>query len=375
MKYIISIGCAVLLLLTIQFAGCSRTEVPTFPKETSITANKAVFQKANNCDVPSSIIHWWPGDGNADDIVGGNDGTLFGGASFRAGQVGQAFDLTGPQDYIDAANPLSFPAGQDFTIAFWVNQGQVAPSGAGWLIEARRGTFLGFAIIARSTDIVLGGRCDNSSFGHSVFADFSTGQWQHYTAVVDWTAQEIRVYIDGVQDPNVGDLAAGPCDGFTSGNKFRIGHIGATSLFQFNFNGLIDEVQVFNTALTETEIEALLCRVITIDIDIKPGSDPNSINPTSGGIIPVAVLTDENFDATTIDVSTIAFGPNEAKPVHNGHIEDVDDDGDDDLVLHFNTQETGIQCGDTEATLTGETLGGQAVEGTDSVNTVGCKKI
>ena len=118
--------------------------------------------------------------------------------------------------------------------------------------------------------------------------------------------------------------------------------------------------------------------VVAIDIDIKPGSDPNSINPRSKGVIAVAVLTTEDFDATQIDAATVLFGPDEASPSHAkkdplGHFEDVDDDGDIDVVFHFKTQKTGIACGDTTATLTGETLGGQPLEGTDSVRTVGCK--
>jgi hypothetical protein len=110
-----------------------------------------------------------------------------------------------------------------------------------------------------------------------------------------------------------------------------------------------------------------------ISIDIKPGSDPNSINPRSRGVITVAILTTEDFDATTVDPLSVAFGPNGATETHNrGHIEDVDGDGDNDLVLHFNTQETGIQCGDTEASLTGETVDGTPIEGADAIVTVGC---
>lgn len=48
-------------------------------------------------------------------------------------------------------------------------------------------------------------------------------------------------------------------------------------------------------------------------------------------------------------------------------------DGDLDLLLHFRTQETGVQCGDMSLSLTGETLSGQLIEGSDSVRTVGCK--
>ncbi|MCH7622283.1 MAG: hypothetical protein IH870_10335 [Chloroflexi bacterium] len=51
---------------------------------------------------------------------------------------------------------------------------------------------------------------------------------------------------------------------------------------------------------------------------------------------------------------------------------DYDGDGDLDLILHFNTEDTDIQCGDTEASLTGETFIGQPILGTDAIQTVGC---
>jgi len=103
------------------------------------------------------------------------------------------------------------------------------------------------------------------------------------------------------------------------------------------------------------------------------GSDPNAINPRSKDVIPVAVLGSENFDATQADFSTAEFGPGKASPVHDGHVEDVNNDGIFDMVFHFNTRDTSIACGDTEATLSGETFGGDAFTGTDSVKTAGCQ--
>jgi len=44
--------------------------------------------------------------------------------------------------------------------------------------------------------------------------------------------------------------------------------------------------------------------VLLIDIDIKPGSDPNSINSKSIGLVPVAIFSSANFDATSVDVGT-----------------------------------------------------------------------
>ena len=112
--------------------------------------------------------------------------------------------------------------------------------------------------------------------------------------------------------------------------------------------------------------------VIPIPIDIKPDSDPNSINARSMGVVPVAVLGSTDFDAMQVDVSTVRFGPDGASPAHDGHVEDVNDDGFMDMVFHFNTRETGIVCGSTEAALQGEMYDGTQVAGTDTVNIVGC---
>ena len=123
--------------------------------------------------------------------------------------------------------------------------------------------------------------------------------------------------------------------------------------------------------------------ILPVIIDIKPGSFPNSINVKKQGVIPVAILSTNtaqgesfDFDATTVDEVTVRFGLNGAVESHGmRHIEDVDGDGDLDLVLHFETQETGIQCGDTSASLTGRTFAGLFIQGSDSVRTVGggCK--
>lgn len=112
-----------------------------------------------------------------------------------------------------------------------------------------------------------------------------------------------------------------------------------------------------------------------VAIDIKPGNERNPINPHSKGKLPVAILTDGAFDALQVDPTSVRFGPDQGGIAHaQGHVEDVDGDGDADLLLHFRARDTGIACGDTEATLTGETYDGQQIAATDTIKTVGCDK-
>lgn len=123
--------------------------------------------------------------------------------------------------------------------------------------------------------------------------------------------------------------------------------------------------------------------IIVIDIDIKPGSDPNSINLGNKGVIPVAILTTATFNAADVDPTTVTLGNGDGNdtPVaarKNGSLmaslEDVDGDGDLDLILHFGTQALvangDLDANTTELILNGETAGGQLIQGKDAVRVV-----
>ncbi len=109
-----------------------------------------------------------------------------------------------------------------------------------------------------------------------------------------------------------------------------------------------------------------------VDIDIKPGSDPNAINSGSNGLIPVAIFSTADFDATTVDPESVKLGGAGVAVRGKGskymaHKEDVNGDGLIDLVVQVETEGLGDVGDDGIVVLTGKTTDGIDIEGSDVV--------
>ncbi len=114
---------------------------------------------------------------------------------------------------------------------------------------------------------------------------------------------------------------------------------------------------------------------IPVNIEIKPPStSPVRVNPRAQGDTPVAILGSATFQVSSIDPSSLRLGPGESTPSANQvHFEDVNGDGIIDLVAQFPTQQIGIRCNDTALFLTGKTTSGVGIQGSEELQTVGCK--
>jgi hypothetical protein len=181
-----------------------------------------------------------------------------------------------------------------------------------------------------------------------------------------------------LDNPNVPDashlVVSG--GGFSSLPPFEIS--GANGLFRPGLNTLTFVVWDAGDVVTGLRMDiqsATAERAVRIvPIDIKPGSFPNSVNLSSEGTLPVAILSLPDFDARTVDVSTVTLSNAAVVLKKNGtymaSVEDVNGDGLLDLVIHVSTENLVIDTLGGEAVLKGKTVDGTNIEGRDFIRVV-----
>jgi hypothetical protein len=131
-------------------------------------------------------------------------------------------------------------------------------------------------------------------------------------------------------------------------------------------------IRLENCDIGAIEFQPVPVMILTVVVDIRPHSPNNKINPNSNAVIRVAILGTSDFDVSAIDQASLRFGPNQIASEGKSHLRDVNHDGLLDLVQRFRVQGSGIQCGDTSVSITGQTVSGQPIVGTDTIRTVGC---
>ncbi len=233
---------------------------------TGLLVNATLQANSTCCIPPSGMVSWWKGDGNANDHWDGNHGTLQNGATFAAGKVGLAFSLNGVNQYVSVPNDPSLnfgPAnkpGANFTIDAWIkadpsNQNIIIP-----IVDKRivTGTNItGYTLFLYKGKLSLE-LADGTFYNYIpiIAPGLRDGNFHHVAVTVDRTKTNgIRFYVDGM--PYGIPPTFNPTNRPGSLSNAAPLLIGAHATGLGFFKGLIDEVEIFNRALDQTEIQTI----------------------------------------------------------------------------------------------------------------------
>ena len=182
---------------------------------------------------PSGLVSWWTGDGTTADKNGQNDGALSGTASYAPGLFGQAFNFNGGYLTVLDSPSLDFAPGSAMTVEMWVKRTQ---SGSAPYYFGKR-VNCGSYNYQSPSDMFTAGTAD----------DPPAGQWQHLAWV--FTGTDLLGYVNGALVYHT-ETTLGPTN---SAALF----IGTSGTCGSSFVGLMDEVRIYNRALSAAEIQSV----------------------------------------------------------------------------------------------------------------------
>ncbi|MBE3085146.1 MAG: LamG domain-containing protein [Bacteroidetes bacterium] len=251
------------LILGLVLTGCS---LLSNVGQTPATEQGSITYLTKNGPLPD-LIGLWHFDGDALDSSGsGNTGTLVNGPLWEAGKFGQALSFDGVNDYVSVNDSISLSSIEDGgTWELWIKPNS----------DLRTGKWIGFLDTAPGLVGAVQFLVDPSNrlracFGGvygamwSIDADW-TGEWHHIAGT--WNQKvnpTVTLYVDGVQKAqatvsvtvNVGLLDIGRLN---NGN---------------NFNGIIDEVRIYDYALLPGTIEDHAAGIYGFNGLLSPYAEP-----------------------------------------------------------------------------------------------------
>jgi hypothetical protein len=208
---------------------------------------------------PSGLVSWWKGESNALDSVDGNNGTLQGGVTFAAGEVGQTFNFNGSNSYVEVPDSASLRLTNTLTIEFWVKRQQIAGRPYGDIIVEKGGDWTGGAE-NYGVGIATAGYGDLFQFffagGNRGCGNINDLNWHHCAVVAHNGDVDPTFYLDGVQQPVTWRQGASTINLYPSTRPL---HIGAQIDPTFNYysDTLIDELSIYSRVLSAAEIQAI----------------------------------------------------------------------------------------------------------------------
>jgi len=218
---------------------------------TSTETVKAVVPNA------SGLVGHYEFEGNTNDSAGTIHGTLYGDPTYGTGVFGQAINLDGDGDYINCGKATSFDLVKQITVAAWIKVGMFDKKYQTIISKGDNSWRLGRAGSTNNIEFACNGTAITrwTGWGEVPWSVLGTtsvydGKWHHIVGVFDGTG--LFLYIDGVLEAAKG-----------AGNSIDVSSydmcIGTNAQVpDREWNGLIDDVRIYNYALSQAEIASLI---------------------------------------------------------------------------------------------------------------------
>ena len=204
---------------------------------------------------PSGLVGWWKGDGDATDALGANNGTLVNGATFGAGEVGQAFSFNGNSQVMQVVDAPALNPTSALTLECWAKLTAFAGAGVSTTVIEKGGA----ADAVRQYEI---GTVPSAGQHYFQPALWTSGGFQGpvgttpivlntwYHVAITYDGASVKLYVNGNLD----------CSAAITGTIPVSTHplwIGGDLEDPYNTTGLVDEVSLYNRALTAAEVQSI----------------------------------------------------------------------------------------------------------------------
>jgi hypothetical protein len=229
-------------------SAVAQTPPPTVPPSTgTLPSGLALYWTFDNAYISNGVV--------TDQSGNGNTGTLFGNLQFVAGILGQALSFDGSTTYISAGNAATLT--HSLTLAAWINTANASRtetifskfdasgSGRGYIFTTNQNGNLAVRI----------GAADISAYPNLVTDPtvINDGKWHNVVAAISFELQTIQFYVDGKLTSSTAVNMVPNGDG---GAGLQVGVNPWTGYGDF-FTGAMDEVQVYDRALTDSEVNTV----------------------------------------------------------------------------------------------------------------------
>ena len=284
-----------------------------FPAATLLVLTVPVVSQAAS---PSGLVSWWQAEGNANDSADANNGTMVNGAAFGTGHPGQAFSVDNTANqYVSVPDATNLDNMTSITVAAWVIRTSTTmpqhilgkrSESCGENDDLTYQMFIQSDPLSTSTHPVSFGGQPGSGAGGG---DVPLNTWTHVAGTYDLATTTWRMYVNGVEvgshvtTMGVGNITTAP---------FKIGTSGTCA----GFGGLVDEVEIYNRALSAAEIQAIMTPHSTAtSVSCSPDTVLAGSPATCSATVSDAASTGQTSPSGTVSFGT--SGPGAFSPTNS----------------------------------------------------------